>query len=138
MHIIEMDDICKDYFIGSPNELHVLKHMPLNVQEGEFLAIVGQSGSGKSTLMNIIGALDRPTSGSYTLDGERMDNLDDKELSHVRNQKIGFVFQVFNLLGRSTALANVELPLFYDGISPSERRERAMDLLELVWACAKN
>lgn len=132
MRIIEMRNVCKDYFIGTPNELHVLKHLSLDVEEGEFVAIVGQSGSGKSTLMNIVGALDRPSSGSYTLAGDQVDALDDKALSHLRNQQIGFVFQSFNLIGRSTALANVELPLFYAGVSPSARRKRALELLDLV------
>lgn len=132
MSIIKMRNVCKNYFIGSPNELRVLKDVSLDVDEGEFLAIVGQSGSGKSTLMNIVGALDRPTSGSYVLAGDRVDTLDDRALSQVRNQQIGFVFQTFNLIGRSTALANVELPLFYAGVSPSERRKRALELLDLV------
>jgi len=127
-----MRNIVKKYYIGTPNELEVLHGINLEVAAGEFVAIVGASGSGKSTLMNIIGALDRPTSGHYELDGLPMDTVPDKELSRIRNQKIGFVFQSFNLISRSTALNNVELPMLYAQVPSKERRERAQSLLELV------
>jgi len=129
---ITMRNIVKKYYIGTPNELEVLHGINLEVAAGEFVAIVGASGSGKSTLMNIIGALDRPTSGHYELDGLPMDTVPDKELSRIRNQKIGFVFQSFNLISRSTALNNVELPMLYAQVPSKERRERAQSLLELV------
>jgi putative ABC transport system ATP-binding protein len=129
---IVMEEIVKQYYIGTPNQLEVLHGINLTVKSGEFLAIVGASGSGKSTLMNIIGALDRPTSGRYTLDGVEMDQVPDKALSIIRNQKIGFVFQSFNLITRSTALSNVELPMLYGRMPAKERRERAMALLEMV------
>jgi len=130
--VIELRDIVKKYFIGAPNELTVLKGMSLDIEEGSFVAVVGQSGSGKSTLMNILGALDRPTTGEYQLDGVNVSELPDSELSRIRNQKIGFVFQTFNLIPRISALANVELPMFYKGIGKRERRERAKELLRLV------
>lgn len=130
--IIEMRDIVKSYYIGQPNELEILHGLDLFVEEGEFLSIVGESGSGKSTLMNLIGALDRPTSGTYVLDGEEVGNLNDTELSRIRNKKIGFVFQSFNLIPRVTALENVEVPLMYAGVPIKERRARALDLLEKV------
>lgn len=130
--IIEMRDIVKSYYIGQPNELEILHGLDLFVEEGEFLSIVGESGSGKSTLMNLIGALDRPTSGTYVLDGEEVGNLNDTELSRIRNKKIGFVFQSFNLIPRVTALENVEVPLMYAGVPVKERRARALDLLEKV------
>lgn len=131
-NIIELSGIVKRYFIDTPNEIEVLHGINLNVCKGEFLAIVGASGSGKSTLMNIIGALDRPTEGEYYLDGLLMDQVPDKELSHIRNQKIGFVFQSFNLISRSSALSNVALPMFYAGIDRRKREERAEELLEQV------
>lgn len=130
--MIEMEGIVKQYYIGTPNELEVLHGIDLTIDEGEFLSIVGASGSGKSTLMNIIGALDRPTTGSYTLDGEAIENIPDKHLSFIRNQKIGFVFQSFNLIPRSTALSNVELPMLYGKLPPKVRHERAMALLQMV------
>ncbi|MEG1432151.1 ABC transporter ATP-binding protein [Eubacterium sp.] len=130
--MIEMEGIVKQYYIGTPNELEVLHGIDLTIAEGEFLSIVGASGSGKSTLMNIIGALDRPTAGSYTLDGEAIESIPDKHLSFIRNQKIGFVFQSFNLIPRSTALSNVELPMLYGKLSPKVRHERAMALLQMV------
>ena len=110
----------------------ILHGIDLTVQTGEFLSIVGESGSGKSTLMNVIGALDRPTSGTYELDGEEVDSLDDATLSRIRNKKIGFVFQSFNLIPRVSALENVEVPLLYAGVPSKERRARAMDLLTMV------
>jgi putative ABC transport system ATP-binding protein len=130
--IIQMKDIIKRFFIGQPNELEVLKSISLEVHEGEFISIVGASGSGKSTLMNIIGALDRPTEGDYLLDGVEITSLNDNELSAIRNSKVGFVFQTFNLVPRTTALKNVELPMLYAGVSRSKRMDRAKELLELV------
>ncbi len=127
-----MKDIVKTFNQGTENELEVLHGISLNVYEGEFVSIVGPSGSGKSTLMNIIGALDRPTSGEYILDGVSMDDVDDNQLSHFRNQKIGFVFQTFNLIPRTSALKNVEMPMMYAGVPRRERTERAKKMLELV------
>lgn len=130
--IIQMTDIVKNYFIGTPNELHILKKVSLTVQEGEFVSIVGASGSGKSTLMNMIGVLDRPTSGSYILDGIPTEKMTDNEMSDVRNTRIGFVFQTFNLIPRNDALKNVELPMLYAGMDTKRRSQRAKELLELV------
>ena len=130
--VIEMRGIIKNFFIGTPNELHILKNIDITVKSGEFVSIVGQSGSGKSTLMNLIGALDRPTSGFYALDGADISKLNDNRLSDIRNQKIGFVFQTFNLIPRSTALRNVELPMLYSGMPANQRRKRAEELLELI------
>ena len=126
--IIDMRGIYKRFYIGQPNELEILRGIDLQVKKGEFLSIVGASGSGKSTLMNIIGALDRPTEGTYTLDGVPMADVPDDMLSEIRNLKIGFVFQTFNLIPRTTALRNVELPMVYAGA----RRSRAKALLEIV------
>lgn len=130
--IISLRDIKKNFFIGTPNELKVLKGINLDVYEGEFVAIVGQSGSGKSTLMNIIGALDRPTSGEYILDEVDVIKARDSELSGIRNKKIGFVFQTYNLISKTTALRNVEMPMLYAGIGRKERQKRAEELMELV------
>ncbi len=130
--VIDMKGIIKRFYIGKPNELEILHEIDLTVREGEFVSIVGESGSGKSTLMNIIGALDKPTEGSYFLDGFDIMSAKDKELSKIRNQKIGFVFQTFNLIGRTTALKNVELPMLYAGVAAGERTKRAKKLLELV------
>lgn len=130
--IIEMKGIVKRFYVGSPNELEILHGLDLEVLEGEFISIIGASGSGKSTLMNIIGALDRPTEGEYYLDQLLVSTIKDSGLSKIRNQKIGFVFQTFNLIPRSTALSNVELPMLYAGVPKAERRERAEELLELV------
>lgn len=130
--IIDMQGIIKRFYIGQPNELEILKGIDLQVYEGEFVSIVGASGSGKSTLMNIIGALDRPTLGEYTLDGVPMAKVPDEMLSDIRNQKIGFVFQTFNLIPRTTALSNVELPMLYAGVSKTERTRRAKELLSIV------
>lgn len=130
--IIDMHGIVKSFYIGTPNELEILHGINITVKEGEFVSIVGQSGSGKSTLMNIIGALDRATKGSYMLDGVPIGICDDKRLSEIRNKKIGFVFQTFNLISRTTALKNVELPMLYSGVSKAERTRRAKELLDLV------
>lgn len=130
--IIEMHNIIKRYFIGQPNELEVLHGIDLKVYEGEFVAIVGQSGSGKSTLMNVIGALDLPTEGEYILDDVDMFDAHEDDLSDIRCRKIGFVFQTYNLVARSSALKNVELPMLYAGMSRSARRKRAKELLEMV------
>ena len=127
-----MQSIYKRYFIGEPNELEILKGINLDIFEGEFLSIVGASGSGKSTLMNIIGLLDRPTEGKYLLEDIDISTLDDKKLSSFRSQKIGFVFQSFNLIPRLSALENVELPMRYSGVPAKERRERARELLNIV------
>lgn len=127
-----MHNIVKKFYIGLPNELEILHGMDLEINEGEFTAIVGPSGSGKSTLMNIIGALDRPTSGIYELNGTDISELDDSELSDIRNKEIGFVFQNFNLISRTNAIENVELPMLYAGIGRKERRKRAEELLEIV------
>lgn len=130
--IIDLNSIIKRFYIGMPNELEILHGIDLKVKEGEFVSIVGASGSGKTTLMNIIGILDRPTEGSYLLDGVDVANAKDKELSKIRNRKIGFVFQTYNLIPRTSALKNVELPMLYSGIGRKERVARAKELLELV------
>ena len=130
--MLTLHNVVKKYFIGEPNELTVLKGLNLTIRDGEFVSVVGQSGSGKSTLMNIMGALDRPTEGEYTLDGAAVSGLRDGELSEIRNRKIGFVFQTFNLIPRTSALSNVELPLFYMGVSKRKRAEKARELLALV------
>lgn len=130
--MIDMKGIYKRFYIGQPNELEILRGINLQVRQGEFLSIVGASGSGKSTLMNIIGALDRPTEGSYTLDDVPMGEVPDDMLSELRSHKIGFVFQTFNLIPRTTALSNVALPMLYAGLSASARTKRAKELLELV------
>ena len=130
--IIVMRDIIKRFYIGTPNELQILNGISLDVKKGEFLSIVGASGSGKSTLMNIIGALDRPTEGTYLLDGLRVDQAKDDQLSVIRNRKIGFVFQTFNLIPRTSALKNVELPMLYANVPLVKRTARAKELLEMV------
>ena len=123
--IIEMKGIVKRFYIGQPNELEILRGIDLVVRRGEFISIVGASGSGKSTLMNIIGALDRPTEGSYLLDSVPMAQVPDDMLSEIRNLKIGFVFQTFNLIARTTAQSNVELPMLYAGVPRARRAARA-------------
>ena len=130
--IIDMKGIVKKFYIGQPNELTILKGIDLVVEEGEFVSIVGQSGSGKSTLMNIIGALDRPTEGEYLLDGVSINGANDAQLSAIRNEKIGFVFQTFNLIPRTSALKNVELPMLYASVPHSKRTARAKELLRMV------
>ena len=131
-HVISLTGIVKRFYIGKPNELEILHGINLEVERGEFVSIVGESGSGKSTLMNIIGALDRPTEGEYRLQGKNIGEAKDRELSSIRNEEIGFVFQTYNLIPRTTALENVELPMLYGKMKKTERRERARELLELV------
>ena len=130
--IISMRGIVKSFYVGTPNELEILHGLDISVPEGQFVSIVGASGSGKSTLMNIVGALDRQTAGQYILDGIDITTIDDAELSGIRNKKIGFVFQTFNLIARTSALKNVELPMLYAGLPAKERTRRAMELLEMV------
>jgi len=127
--MIELDNITKVYKMGR-TRLAALRGISLLIEQGEMVSIIGPSGSGKSTLMNIIGCLDKPTSGRYRLDGIEVNGLSDNKLAHIRNRKIGFVFQSFNLLARNTALANVELPLIYGGTG--NRRQRALQALESV------
>ena len=129
--MIRLEKIVKSYTIGK-EAIPVLKNIDLSVSKGEFVAIMGPSGSGKSTLMNIIGCLDRPTSGNYWLNGERVSEYDDTKMAKVRNRSIGFVFQQFQLLARLNALKNVELPMVYAGISKKEREKRAEEALEKV------
>jgi putative ABC transport system ATP-binding protein len=131
MSLIELKNITKSYPLGD-GELQILKGIDLQIEKGEFVAIMGPSGSGKSTLMNILGCLDKPTSGSYSLDEVRVDGLSSDELASIRNKKIGFVFQGFNLLSRTTAIENVELPMVYANIDSVERRKRAEKALDSV------
>lgn len=130
--MIDARGIIKRFNIGKENELEILHGVDLKVRKGEFVSVVGQSGSGKSTLMNIIGILDKPTKGSYILDGIDIAKAKDNQLCAIRNQKIGFVFQTYNLIPRTSALKNVELPMLYAGVKARERKEKAMELLELV------
>ena len=130
--LIRMRGIVKRFYVGQPNELEILHGIDLDVNEGEFVSIVGASGSGKSTLMNMIGVLDRPTEGTYWLDGTDVEDALDDELSQIRNRKIGFVFQNFNLISRTNALRNVELPMMYAGLPQKKRTQRAEELLDLV------
>jgi putative ABC transport system ATP-binding protein len=130
--IIEVRDLKKDFYVGDIT-VHALKGINMEIKEGEFVAIMGASGSGKSTMLNVLGCLDKPTSGSYLLDGISMGELSKNELAGLRNSKLGFVFQSYNLLSRTSALENVELPLFYNSkVRPRERRERAEAALEAV------
>ena len=129
--LIELKDIMKTYVMGD-NVVHALNHVDVTIDYGEFTSIMGASGSGKSTMMNILGCLDRPTSGEYYLDGKEIAGYNDDELAHTRNAKIGFVFQNFNLLPKLTAQANVALPLIYAGVGEEERMERAKKALEAV------
>src|SRR5712691_9697135 len=123
MSLIETFDLWKTYVMGS-EEIHALRGVSIQIEAGEYVAIMGPSGSGKSTLMNLIGCLDTPSAGEYSLNGVNVSGMTDKELARVRNREIGFIFQTFNLLARATALKNVELPLLYGGVPPHERRER--------------
>ncbi len=129
--LIDIRDITKVYQMGD-QEVHALSGVTLGVERGEYVAIMGPSGSGKSTLMNLIGCLDTPTSGSYILNGREVARMTDDELAAIRNQEIGFVFQTFNLLPRTSALQQVELPLVYSGVSRKDRRDRAIKSLESV------
>jgi putative ABC transport system ATP-binding protein len=131
MALIELEDVRKTYVMGT-EEVHALDGVDLEVEAGEYLAVMGASGSGKSTLMNLVGCLDTPSSGRYVLRGTAVESLDDSELAAIRNREIGFVFQTFNLLPRTTALGNVELPLIYAGVGRRERRRRAAEALERV------
>lgn len=128
MNVIELKDIVKSYQMGD-TVVYALDHVTVNFEKGKFTSIVGPSGSGKSTMMNILGCLDRPTSGEYILEGKNIANYTDDELAHTRNQKIGFVFQSFNLLNRLTAVENVALPLIYAGVNLEERTRRAKKAL---------
>ena len=129
--VIEIQDLVKDYRVGEM-VVHVLKGISFEIERGDFVSIMGPSGSGKSTLMNILGCLDKPTSGTYTLDGISVGNLTRDQLAEIRNKKIGFVFQQFNLLARTSATENVELPMMYTDVPARERRERAMKALLAV------
>ncbi len=129
--VIRLRGIGKSYYIGT-EEVPVLTHIDLDIEKGEFVSIMGPSGAGKSTLMNILGCLDRPTKGSYMLDGKEVANLNDSELAYTRNRKIGFVFQSFNLLPRLSALDNVILPMIYGNQYKDRRKERATAMLESV------
>jgi len=129
--MIEIKDVTKVYQMGQI-EVHALRGISLGIEKGEFVSIMGPSGSGKSTLMSVLGCLDAPTEGAYTLNGEDVRGLSERELAHIRNQEIGFVFQGFNLLARTSARRQVELPLVYAGIGASERRRMAQEALETV------
>ena len=131
MNIINIEHVAKIYQVGT-EEVHALADVSLKIDKNEYVAIMGPSGSGKSTLMNILGCLDTPSKGLYDFTGENVSQMDDNELASIRNREIGFVFQTFNLLARSDALHNVELPLIYAGVSGAERRERAEAALENV------
>ncbi len=131
-NIIDLKHIVKRFFIGKPNELEILHGIDLQVQKGEFVSIVGESGSGKSTLMNIIGALDRPTEGEYFLSGIDMSAASETMLSDIRNRKIGFVFQTYNLIAKTNALDNVALPMLYAGVKKQDRVKKAKELLKMV------
>src|SRR5690606_16794895 len=131
MPLIETRDLWKTYVMGS-EEIHALRGVSIQIERGEYVAIMGPSGSGKSTLMNLIGCLDTPSRGTYLLNDKEVSRMDDDELARIRNEEIGFVFQTFNLLPRASALHNVELPLVYAGVSSSERSQRAKGALEKV------
>ena len=131
MALIETHDLWKSYQMGS-EEIHALSRVSIEIERGEYVAIMGPSGSGKSTLMNLIGCLDTPTRGTYLLNKTNVGGMSDDELARIRNKEIGFIFQTFNLLPRATALHNVELPMIYAGIAPEARRTRALDALRMV------
>src|SRR5437867_12167714 len=129
MGLIQTVDLWKTYLMGT-EEIHALRGVSVQIERGEYVAIMGPSGSGKSTLMNLIGCLDTPTQGSYLLNGKQVSQMNDDELARIRNEEIGFVFQTFNLLPRATALHNVELPLIYGGVSRKDRAERANQAID--------
>lgn len=129
--LITMSKIEKTYKLGD-NVVHALDHIDLSIEKGAFISIVGPSGSGKSTLMNMMGCLDKPDKGKYILGGSHIDQLKDRDLAEIRNQKIGFIFQNFNLLGKLSAVENVELPLLYRGVKTKDRRARALECLNMV------
>jgi putative ABC transport system ATP-binding protein len=129
--MIELSDITKEYHMGTQT-VHALRGVSLTIHEGEFVAVMGPSGSGKSTLMNMIGCLDQPTNGAYKLDGIDVSQMDDDQLARIRNKRIGFVFQIYNLLPRTPAVKQVELPLMYAGYGRRERRQRAEESLSAV------
>jgi putative ABC transport system ATP-binding protein len=131
MALIETQDLWKTYTMGD-EEIHALRGVSIQIEKGEYVAIMGPSGSGKSTLMNLIGCLDTPSKGTYLLNSKEVSTMNDNELARIRNEEIGFVFQTFNLLPRATALHNVELPLVYAGVSSKERLERARQALDRV------
>jgi putative ABC transport system ATP-binding protein len=131
MALIELRGVRKLYEVGT-EQVHALDGVDLDIERGEYVAVMGSSGSGKSTLMNLLGCLDTPTEGTYSLNGKGVESLDDEELAAIRNREIGFVFQTFNLLARTTALHNVELPLIYSGLRKAERRQRAAEALSRV------
>ena len=131
MSLIETVDLWKTYVMGA-EEIHALRGVSVAIDRGEYVAIMGPSGSGKSTLMNLIGCLDTPSRGTYRLNGKSVDQMNDDELAHIRNEEIGFVFQTFNLLPRATALHNVELPMVYAGMTSSQRNRRAKEVLSMV------
>jgi putative ABC transport system ATP-binding protein len=131
MALIETDNLWKTYVMGT-EEIHALRGVSIGIERGEYVAIMGPSGSGKSTLMNLIGCLDTPSQGTYTLNGKAVGDMNDDELARIRNEEIGFVFQTFNLLPRATALHNVELPLIYAGVHSKVRMERAKTALDKV------
>jgi len=134
--VISVENLARVYTLGG-QEVHALRQATFTVEKNEFLAVMGPSGSGKSTLMNLIGCLDTPTAGTYRLNGRLVSSMTEDELAAVRNRDIGFVFQVFNLLSRTTALRNVELPLIYGGIKKKEREEKARRALDMVEMTAR-
>src|SRR5919107_5515067 len=131
MALIETQDLWKTYVMGS-EEIHALRGVSIQIERGEYVAIMGPSGSGKSTLMNLIGCLDTPSKGTYLLNGKQVGSMNDNELARIRNEEIGFVFQTFNLLPRASALHNVELPLVYAGVPSKDRQERGREALKKV------
>ena len=131
MSLIRLQKISRRYQMGTET-VHALREVSLDIRRGEYVAIMGPSGSGKSTMMNLLGCLDTPTSGTYELNGQRVSEMNDNQLAEIRNREIGFIFQTFNLLPRSDALRNVELPLIYAGVATDERRKTALDTLQKV------
>src|SRR5947209_19923080 len=131
MPLIKLEQVSRRYQMGTET-IHALRNLSLKIERGEYVAIMGPSGSGKSTLMNVVGCLDTPTSGQYDLNGAQVGQMDDNQLAEIRNKEIGFIFQTFNLLPRSDALRNVELPLIYAGVGAQERRQIALEALSSV------